>query len=131
MSRSSENPLDLIRDSDFADLRSNISNIDPAWQADIKALLREYDLLLQTLQVEMGLVKTAPFGWEWLEQSERWIYAAHTGPGEPHVVVREAAGVWCLQRDGADEAAGVHLLFSTALEAMNARPISATAPSGA
>ena len=42
------------------ELRDNLSNIDPAWQGEIKTLLDDRDHLLRVLQVEKGVASAAP-----------------------------------------------------------------------
>ena len=103
------------------ELRDNRSNLDPAWQGEIKALLDDRDHLLRVLRVERGDVSAAVVGWVYLPQqpAEMWVWnGAHTYDVRP-VIVRKGAGAWELRQN---PGFGMGLLFPTALEAMLAEP---------
>jgi len=103
------------------ELRNNLSNIDPAWQEEIKVLLEDRDHLLRVLRVECGDVSAAVEGWSYVPKvpSEMWVWNGPFTYNVRPVIVRKSARLWELRQkpDG-----GMALSFPTALEAMLAEP---------
>ncbi len=103
------------------ELRNNLSNIDPAWQEEIKVLLEDRDHLLRVLRVECGDVSAAVEGWSYVPKvpAEMWVWNGPTTYNVRPVIVRKSAGVWELRQN---PGFGTGLLFPTVLEAMMAEP---------
>jgi hypothetical protein len=103
------------------ELRDNLSNIDPAWQGEIKALLDDRDLLLRTFRVEKGITSAAVEGWSYVPKvpAEMWVWNGPFTHNVRPVIVRKSARVWELRQN---PQGGAALTFPTALEAMLADP---------
>ena len=103
------------------ELRDNLSNIDPAWQGEIKALLDDRDHLLRVLQVEKGVASAAVEGWDHRQgYAEMWVWNGPFTHNVQPVIVRKSARVWELRQHLGTGA--MSLTFPTALEAMLADP---------
>jgi len=104
------------------ELRDNLSNIDPAWQGEIKALLDDRDHLLRVLQVEKGVASAAVEGWTYTPKvpTEMWVWNGPFTHNVRPVIVRKSARVWELRQHLGTGA--MSLNFPTALEAMLADP---------
>jgi len=103
------------------ELRDNLSNIDPAWQGEIKALLDDRDHLLRMFRVEKGITSAAVEGWSYVPKvpTEMWVWNGPFTHNVRPVIVRKSARVWELRQN---PIGGMTLTFPTALEAMLADP---------